>query len=320
MHYRDETFIIIPGVVGGANDHSFARELSVKERTETARLGEHDFDNPLYDEAKQDIQWQTESSYSKLQRPPLQKSFVPSRFPYTMDHNEEASYKLDLAGQGAYDTVNDAQLNHPAYDVAYPPPSNENHGGPYDVTHHPNPLTQDGVPKPSPSALAGGIYNLSNYPEEQTVYDVADHPPQGSARIPRNDYADIADISDTPGPVSSAPQYDYADIADTPGPVSSAPQYDYADIADTPGPVNSAPHYDYADTGSAMSSPSPPASADTEAVQVSRPSVSSSPTYTNTTPGEVTPEAMEHYDLGQWYHTIYVCNIFVKRPLPDIET
>ena len=265
--------------------------MSVKDKSETARLGEHDFDNPLYDESKQNnSQWEADNSaYSKLQHPPLKKSFVPPKFPYTMEHSEETSYQLDVAGKGGYDgTIN----GHPAYDIAYPPPpppSFNETGEAYDVTHHVNHQILD----PSPSALAGGIYNLPNYPE-QTIYDDADLPPRGSTRLPRNDYADIADI---PG------------STDTSHTTSAVPQHDYADIPDPQS--SNAPHYDYADTALSMSSPPPSANVPTvsheyaeteDVVKVPHPSESDQPpsaAYANTTPGQVTPEAMEHYDLGQ---------------------
>lgn len=270
--------LIFLGAVVSADNPAFAHDPSVKERTETARLGEHDFENPLYDGTKQDNNSMSNNyaDYSKLQRPPLQKPFVPPKFPYTTEHDEEASYQLDVAGKGIYDVTND---RNPPYDVAFPPPANENEG-PYDVTHHPGSY----VPEPSPSALAGGIYNLANYPEEQVVYDVADHPPQQeSPTHSQNDYADIADVPDS---TTAEPHH----------------AYDYADIADTPGP-SSAPHYDYPDTVPMSSPPPPPGhlSHDYDDAEVPRPSESTSMStyYTNTTPGQVTPEALDHYDLGQ---------------------
>ena len=261
---------IFPGALVSVDNPAFARDPSVKERTETARLGEHDFENPLYDGPNQDNN--CNADYSKLQHPPLQKPFVPQKFPYTMDRDEEASYQLDVAGKGTYDVANNGNL---PYDVAYPPPENEN-GGPYDVTHHPSSY----VPEPSLSTLAGGIYNIANYPEEQVVYDVADHPPQPeSDRHSQNDYADITD-----GPESTtAEPHDYADVADTPGP-SSAPHYDYPDTVPMSSPPPSSVHlsHEYADA------------------EVPRPSEPpSTSAYANTTPGKVTPEAMDHYDLGQ---------------------
>ena len=263
---------------------------------ETARLGtEHDFNNPLYDESKQNgSKWEGDNSaYSKLQRPPVQKSFVPPKFPYTMEHAEEVSYQLDVAGKGADDAINNEQ---PAYDIAYPPPpppSFNETGGAYDVTSHPNHHQFLGA---SPSALAGGIYNLANYPEE-SVYDDTELPPGGSIRLPRNDYADITDV---PGSTVTTArdlvaQHDYADIPD---PLSSSK-------------AAAAPLYDYADTALSMSSPPPPAAADdpmaaheyaeTDDVMKGSHDASESPSvaYANTTAGKVTPEAMGHYDLGQ---------------------
>lgn len=273
----------MPSLNSGAVDNPpFSRDMSVKEKTETAKLGEHDFENPLYDEAKQESSSLTDmSDYSKLQRPPLQKSFAPPKFPYTMDHKEEASYQLDVAGKAGV-TSN----GHPGYDIAYPPPLIEN-SNPYDVTCQPN----SQPPQPSPSTLAGGIYNLANYPEEeQVVYDVADQPlPEGPVRLSQNDYADIVDMP------SSVPRH----------------SYDYADIADAPG-QSSAPHYDYADAVVPLSShnnithPPPPAVpmnheyAETKDVMLSCPSESVPiVAYTNTTPGQVTPEALNHYEFAQ---------------------
>ena len=282
-------YAVPPGTITGLNNAYFSRDSSVREGTETAKLGEHDFDNPLYDESKQNgSQWEADNSaYSKLQRPPVQKSFVPPKFPYTMEHTEEMSYQLDVAGKGADDAINN---EHPAYDIAYPPPpppSFNETGGAYDVTSHPNHHQFLGA---SPSALAGGIYNLANYPE-QSVYDDADLPPSGSTRLPRNDYADITDIPGSTATTSQVPQHDYADVPD---PQSSSKE---------------APHYDYADTALSMSSPPPPAAndptavheyAETDDVMKGSHDTSKPPSvaYANTTPGQVTPEAMEHYDLG----------------------
>ena len=262
----------------------------MKDRTETVRFGEHDFENPLYDEAKQEEQCQGDSSdYSKLQRPPMQKSFSPPKFPYTIDRSEETTYQLDVAGKSG------TMEGHPGYDIAYPPSYNEN-GGVYNVTHHVNNSPYDVThhpslnPQPSPSALAGGIYNLANYTEEQIVYDVANHPPPSAAsglvELPHNDYADIPDLPETTA-VDPDQQHDYADIPEA---HTSAPHYDYADAAPPP------PHH--------MDDPSTHVYAETEQVMTPHPSESSRPSmspvaYTNTTPGQVTPEALNHYDFGQ---------------------
>ena len=272
----------IAGAVVNVDNPAFARDLSMKERTETARLGEHDFDNPLYDEAKQENNMDSDiSDYSKLQHPPLKKSFMPPQFPYIMEHNEETSYQLDVAGKSTSSGTNNG---HPGYDIAYPPPLNDS-GGAYDVTHHPHPH----APQPSPSAIAGGIYNLANFQgEEQAVYDVANQPPEEPTRLSQNDYADIVDI---PGSVPRH-YYDYADIADTPVLSTSAPQYDYAD---TVVPLSSLPN------PTAFPLPHEHEYAVTEDVMMPRLSESTPSTaaYTNTTPGQVTPEALNHYDFGQ---------------------
>lgn len=213
---------------------------------EGARSGEHDFNNPLYDEGAQGSQAQTENPYSKLQRPPKQKSFAPPKngFPYTMDHNEEASYQLDLAGQGgAQDTVKGIQPNESANDPANGHSSEVNHEGKASLS---------AVSEQSPAALAGGIYDLATCPTEQVVYDVADHPHQELAR-PLNDYADVTHTS--PLPVSSVDPTDH----------------EYADT-----------------TATRMPHPS-------DSKQEQQPPV----IYTNTTPGEITQEALNHYDFGQ---------------------
>ena len=258
------------------NNAYLSRDSSVKEGTETAKLGgEHDFNNPLYDESKQNgSQWEADNSaYSKLQRPPIQKSFVPPKFPYTMEHTEEISYQLDVAGKSADDAI--INNEHPAYDIAYPPPpppSFNETGGAYDVTSHPNHHQFLGA---SPSALAGGIYNLANYPE-QSVYDDADLPPRGSTRLPRDDYADITDIPGSTVTTSQVPQHDYADIPDPQRSSKEAP---------SPATDNPTAAHEYAETADVMKGPHDPSEP---------PSVA----YASTTPGQVTPEAMGHYDLG----------------------
>ena len=263
---------------------------------ETARLGggEHDLENPLYDASKQNgSQWETDNSaYSKLQRPPAQKSFVPPKFPYNVEQTEEISYQLDVAGKGADDTMNSSE--QPAYDIAYPPPpppSFNETGGAYDVTNHPNHQFLGA----SPSALAGGIYDLANHPE-QSVYDDTDLPPKGSSnRLPRNDYADITDVPESTVTASQVPQHDYADIPDPQNSSkAAAPQYDYADTAlfssslppSAPTTNDPSAEHEYAETDDVINGPH------------DAPSEPPSVAYANTTPGQVTPEAMGHYDLG----------------------
>ena len=203
-----------------------------------------------------------------------------------MERSEETSYQLDVAGKGADNGINN---EHPTYDIAYPPPpppSFNETGEAYDVTHHPNHQYLG----PSPAALAGGIYNLTNYPE-QPVYDDANLPPRGSTRLPRNDYSDITDIPGSTVTTSQAhAQHDYADIPDPQS--SNAPQYDYADTAlsmsSLPPPAANDPtvSHDYAETDDVVTRPHPSESLSDVA-------------YANTTPGQVTPEAMNHYDFNQ---------------------
>ena len=103
--------------------------------------------------------------------------------------------------------------------------------------------------------------------------------------FPQNDYAAIPDPEQ---------QHDYADIPEREAPHTFAPQYDYADTAQAkmtpppppPGHMIDPADHDYAET----ESPHPPESF--------RPSMSPV-AYANTTPGEVTPEAMNHYEFGQ---------------------
>ena len=229
------------------------------------------------------------SAYSKLQHPPVQKSFTPPTFPYVGEQSDEASYQLDVAGKGGDDTLNSGI--HPPYDIPYPPPpppSFNETGGAYDVTHHPN----HQLPGPSPSAVAGGIYNLPDY-SRLAIYDEATLPPRESTRQPRDNYDHIDDTPSGSQAVTTSPlsQHDYADIPD--------PQK-------LPGA-----DYDYADT--ALSRPSQPRSVDVstsdhdheyaETEDVMKPSESNQPpsvAYANTTPGQVTPEAINHYDLGQY--------------------
>ena len=214
----------------------------------------------------------------------MQKSFSPLKFPYIGEQNEEASYQLDVAGKGGDDTLNSGL--HPPYDVAYPTPLFNETGGAYDVTHHPN----HQIPGPSPSAVAGGIYNIPDY-SHLAIYDEAHLPPRESTRLPRDNYDSIDDTPSGSQDVTTAPlsQHDYADIPD---PQKSA-----------------AADYDYADT--ALSRPSQPCPADASTVdheyaeteEVIKSSESNQPpsvAYANTTPGQVTPEAINHYDMGQY--------------------
>lgn len=87
---------IPPGTTTGRDNvyMYITRDSSVKEAAGTSRLGGKNFvDNPLYRKSNQNgSQWEGDNSaYSKLQRPPVQKSFVPPKFPYTTEHAENQS-------------------------------------------------------------------------------------------------------------------------------------------------------------------------------------------------------------------------------------
>ena len=89
-------FAIPPGTTTGRDNvyMYIIRDSSVKEAVGTSRLGgKHFVDNPLYGKSNQNSsQWEGDNSaYSKLQRPPVQKSFVPPKFPYTTEHAENQS-------------------------------------------------------------------------------------------------------------------------------------------------------------------------------------------------------------------------------------
>jgi hypothetical protein len=132
----------------------------------------HDVENPLYGgteqgtkmEEKQDL---SENAYTEVDHSPAeQKPSEPSSFPYnTLEHGEDAPQKVDLAEQGMYDsTIDEPVQTQPPEDEAIASAANGTVVANGTVTHDEgsdmlSAVLEEG-PKPSPAALAGGIYDI----------------------------------------------------------------------------------------------------------------------------------------------------------------
>lgn len=129
---------------------------------------EHDVENPIYGgteqgtktEEKQDL---SENPYTELDHSPNQKPSEGSSFPYnTFKHDENSPQKVDLAEQGAYDNTIDEpmQQTQPTDETSAANGSTVAANG---TTHESSDMLSavlEEGPKPSPSALAGGIYDI----------------------------------------------------------------------------------------------------------------------------------------------------------------
>lgn len=129
---------------------------------------EHDLENPLYGgteqgtkielEEKQDL---SENPYTELDHSPKQKPSEQSSFPYnTLEHSEDTPQKVDLAEQGAYDnTIDEPVQTQPPDEASAANGTVEANGTTHESSDMLSAVLEEG-PKPSPSALAGGIYDI----------------------------------------------------------------------------------------------------------------------------------------------------------------
>ena len=132
-------------------------------QTGTSRSEEHDVENPLYGEGAQESKTEEkqdmgENPYTELDHSPKQKPSEQSSFPYnTLEHNEDASQKVDLAEQGAYDNT----IDEPAQQTQ--PPDEATNGTATASGMQSDDLlsaVMEEASKPSPSSLSGGIYDI----------------------------------------------------------------------------------------------------------------------------------------------------------------
>ena len=129
----------------------------------------HDVENPLYSgteqgpgmEEKHDL---SENAYTEVDHSPEQKPSEPSSFPYnTLEHGEDAPQKVDLGEEGAYDTTIDepVQTQAPEGEASAANGTVATNGmAIHDEGSDMLSAVLEGGPKPSPSTLAGGIYDI----------------------------------------------------------------------------------------------------------------------------------------------------------------
>ena len=127
---------------------------------------EHDVENPLYGgteqgtktEEKQDL---NENPYTELDHSPKQKPSEQSSFPYnTLEHGEDTPHKVDLAEKGVYDdTIDEPVQTQPLDEASAATGTVAVNGTTQESSDMLSAVLEEG-PKPSPSALAGGIYDI----------------------------------------------------------------------------------------------------------------------------------------------------------------
>ena len=128
---------------------------------------EHDVENPVYGameqgtktelEEKQDL---SENPYTELDHSPKQKPSEQSSFLYTLEHSEDTPQKVDLAEQGAYDnTIDEPVQTKPPDEASAVNGTVAANGTTHESSDMLSAVLEEG-PKPSPSALAGGIYDI----------------------------------------------------------------------------------------------------------------------------------------------------------------
>ncbi len=166
LFYATDTTEAQTGTGGGEDDGG--DEPSAGER--------HDVENPLYGGTEQGTKTEekldlSQNAYTEIDHSPAeQKPSEPSSFPYnTLEHGEDAPQTVDLAEQGMYDnTIDEPVQTQPPEDqpLEEEPLSAANgtvvangtatHDEGSDML---SAVLEEG-PKPSPAALAGGIYDI----------------------------------------------------------------------------------------------------------------------------------------------------------------
>ena len=161
LFYAADTTEAQTGTGDGPGDGDDEGEASARVR--------HDVENPLYSgteqgpgtEEKHDL---SENAYTEVDHSPEQKASEPSSFPYnTLEHDEDAPQKIDLGEEIAYDNTIDEPVQTQA-------PEGEASAANGTVAANGTTIHDEGSdmlsavleegPKPSPSTLAGGIYDI----------------------------------------------------------------------------------------------------------------------------------------------------------------
>lgn len=153
LFYATDTTEAETGTAGGGGDRVSA--------------GEHDVENPLYGgtesatktEEKQDL---SDNPYTEVDHSAEQKPSEQSSFPYnTLEHSEDTPVKVNLAEQGMYDNTIDEPVQTQPADEASAESGNvvANGTSTHESSDMLSAVLEEG-PKASPSALAGGIYDI----------------------------------------------------------------------------------------------------------------------------------------------------------------